>query len=133
MENKSKNTLIFGALLLAFVMSFLLWRGQYRYSLHKWHEDRNEKIIYDVMNNYVYPGVSVDDVRKYIGDGMREEKKSKVKEQLLNVYGLGDGEDDIIYIIDTNISRGDEKISRYFIVIHDGETVVRTALVDTLN
>ena len=123
---KKLNTVLIIALVLSVaVIAGLLIGDQFgKYSQHKWYEGHAEDIIFDVMDNYAYPGTSAADVEASLGVGKDD---AELKEKILTMFGYQNDENDAyavwIYPIEAN---------RYFVVVHDREVVVKTMLVDSL-
>ena len=133
---KKLNVLLLIALLLVGgVLSGLLIQNQFgKYSPHKWHEGYREDVINDVMENYVYPGVSVADVETYIGTGTDE--SSELKDKILSLFEYQNDEatayEAWIYEIEYDIRDDDNMENSYFVVVHNGDVVLKTMLVDSL-
>lgn len=133
---KKLNVLLLIALLLVGgVLSGLLIQNQFgKYSPHKWHEGYREDVINDVMENYVYPGVSVADVETYIGTGTDE--SSELKDKILSLFEYQNDEanayESWIYEIEYDVRDDDNMENSYFVVIHNGDVVLKTMLVDSL-
>ena len=133
---KKLNVLLLIALLLVGgVLSGLLIQNQFgKYSPHKWHEGYREDVINDVMENYVYPGVSVADVETYIGTGTDE--SSELKDKILSLFEYQNDEatayEAWIYGIEYDIRNDDNMENSYFVVVHNGDVVLKTMLVDSL-
>ena len=124
---KKLNTVLIIALVLSVaVIGGLLIEDQFgKFSQHKWYEGHAEEVIFDVMENYAYPGASAADVKDCLGVG--KEDAPEAKEKLLALFGyqneVNDGYEVWIYPVETN---------RYFVVVHDNEVVLKTMLVDSL-
>ena len=107
---------------------------QGKYSQHKWHEGYREDVINDVMENYVYPGVSVADVETYIGTGTDE--SSELKDKILSLFEYQNDEatayESWIYEIEYDVRDDDNMENSYFVVVHNGDVVLKTMLVDSL-
>ena len=112
----------------AFVVGLLLQGQQSRYSAHKWHEGEAEDVIFDVMENHVYPGVSLSEAERLLGSGC---ELTKEKSAAL-LTSLGIQEEDGIGIFLYQI-REDGNRRLFFLVIHDEKNVIKTALVDSLD
>lgn len=124
---KKWNTVLIIALVLSVsVIGGLLIVDQFgKYTQHKWYEGHAENVIFDVIENYAYPGASAADVEANLGVG--KEDITELKEKILTMFGYQNDENAgyevWIYPIETN---------RYFVVVHDHEVVVKTMLVDSL-
>lgn len=111
--------------------------GFYRFShmndftKHKWQEGFSGDVVYDMMENYVYPGVPLTDVVENLGS---ETNKIYDKEKYLSLFGLDGAEDDVmIFNVKKAIKDDGSAVSRYFVVIHDGSVVVKTMLVEEID
>ncbi len=124
---KKLNTVLLIALVLSVaVISGLLIQDQFgKYSQHKWYEGHAEDVIFDVIENYAYPGASAADVEATLGVG--KDDAVEFKEKILTMFGYQideNAEYEVwIYPIEAN---------RYFVVVHDHEVVVKTMLIDSL-
>ena len=109
--------------------------GFYRFShmndftKSKWQEGFSGDVVYDMMENYVYPGVPLTDVVKNLG---AETNETYDKEKYLALFDLDGAEYDVmIYNVKKAVKDG-SAASRYFVVIHDGSVVVKTMLVESI-
>lgn len=133
---KKLNVLLLIALLLVgAILSGLLIQNQFnKYSLHKWHEGHRGDIINDVMENYVYPGVSVADVEAYLGTEVKDSADLKTK--VLSMFDYQSDEitayEVLIYEIEYDIRVNDNQPNCYFVVVHNQEIVLKTMLVNSL-
>jgi len=104
-----------------------------KYSEHKWHEGHREKVIEDIMKNYVYPGVEVSDVEKHLGTGIEDSENLKIR--ILNMFEYPADEssevDVWIYTITNALSDTDNIRNSYFAVIHDEKVVLKTIFIDS--
>ncbi len=128
---KRINAILGIALLLvsAFSIGLLLQRQQGRYSAHKWHEGYAEEVVFDVMENHVYPGVSLSEAERLLGGGkeLSEAESASLAERFLP------SEDGTPYGVWLYELRSQKGSCRYFLLVHDNETVVKTVLVDSLD
>lgn len=96
-----------------------------KYAQHKWYEGHAEDVIFDVIENYAYPGATATDVEAAISVG--KEDVTEFKDKVLTMFGYQNDENTgyevWIYPIEAN---------RYFVVVHDRAVVVKTMLVDSL-
>ena len=133
---KKLNAVLLVALVLSVsVIAGGIIQGQSgKYSQHKWHEGFREDVINDVMENYVYPGVSVADVETYIGTGTDE--SSELKDKILSLFEYQNDEatayEAWIYGIEYDIRDDDNMENSFFVVVHNGDVVLKTMLVDSL-
>ncbi len=116
-------------ILCVYIASFLLWKNQYSFTQHKWHEGCSDKVIYDVIENYAAPGESVTDVISSLGEG--KQVPEETRDAYLTLCGFTpDTHDVLIYTVKTKSSTN---TARSLIVIHDNTTVQKTMLVNSLS
>lgn len=133
---KHLTSILFILLILAasLLVGFAVQDSLHSYSKHRWFEGHAEDVILDVMENYVYPGVSAQDAEAYLGTG--SDNADDLKEQLLTAF-LAETEQTAIETVYTvyiypiqNAPSSDDGIQNsYFAVIHDGSTVLKTMFV----
>ena len=113
---------------LAVLGAFLLQGQTYRYSPHRWHEGGQDKVIWDVMENYVYPGASMADVIDLLGDG--SEAEPGLIRRIRQFGEWQDSGDDATTakVLVYNIRRSGG-VEDYFAVVFRGDTVVQTMLI----
>ena len=134
----SKTILVILLILTAsLLVGFGMQNEMRTYSKHRWFEGHSDDVIADVMENYVYPGVSAEVAMDLIGSGSDNAKD--LKEKILHAF-LTEKEQtaqDVIYTVCIyplqNAPRDDDNIpNSYFFLIHDGSTVQKTALIHSL-
>ena len=133
---KHLTTILSVLLILAvsLLIGFAVQDSLYSFSQHRWFEGHREDVIFDVMENYVYPGVSASDAEAYLGTG--SDDADELKAPLLQAF-LSESEQTAIETVFTvnvyplqNPPSSDDGIKNsYFAVIHDGTTVLKTMLV----
>lgn len=96
----------------------------------KWQEGFSGDVVYDMMENYVYPGVPLTDVVENLGS---ETNKTYDKDKYLSLFDFDDAEYDVmIFNVKKTIKDDGSAVNRYFAVIHDGSVVVKTMLVEEI-
>lgn len=121
-----EHVLIIAALL----FGFCRYSHMNDFTKSKWQEGFSGDVVYDMMENYVYPGVPLTDVVENLGS---ETNKTYDKEKYLSLFGLDGAEYDVmIYNVKKAVKDG-SAVSRYFVVIHDGSVVVKTMLVEEID
>ena len=134
MKHLSTILLILLILAASLLVGIAVQDSLHSYSRHRWFEGHREDVIIDVMENYVYPGVSAENAESYLGTG--SDNADELKEQLLAAF-LSETEQTAvetvytvhIYPIQNTPSANDGIQNSYFAVIHDGTTVLKTMLV----
>ncbi len=116
-------------ILIVYIASFLLWKNQYSFTQHKWHEGFSDKVIYDVIENYAAPGAPVTDVISNLGEG--KPVPEETRDKYLTLCGFTpDTHDVLIYTVKTKRTTNEE---RNLVIIHDTKTVEKTMLINSLS
>ncbi len=116
-------------ILCVYIASFLLWKNQYSFTQHKWHEGCSDKVIYDVIENYAAPGESVTDVISSLGEG--KPVPEETRDAYLTLCGFTpDTHDVLIYTVKTKRNTNEERI---LVIIRDTKTVEKTMLINSLS
>ena len=133
---KYLNSILLILLILAasLLIGFAVQDSLHSYSPHRWFEGHSEDVIIDVMENYVYPGISAEDAESYLGTGSKN--ADDLKAQILGAFLAGTEQTAnettytvYIYPIHSAPSSTVGIPNSYFAVIHDGTTVLKTMLV----
>lgn len=118
--------------MLVLFCGFIYWCQMGDFSKSKWRNGFRNDIIYDVMENHVYPGVSLTDVNENLGSGILIDEYTK--NRFLSLFDLDNAMYDVIIYQIVNEYNDDDNIrNSYFVIIHDSEVVVKTLLVDSLS
>lgn len=106
----------------------LMWNQSTQYSPHRWFEGYREDVIYDVLEEYAYPGASVEKMLEALGEG--NEADSDLLARICTFAKLpdGDGEADVKVFV-YNIEGVYGQVTDYLAVISRGDCVVQTMLV----
>ena len=134
----TKSILIILLILTAsLLVGFGIQQDMHTYSRHRWFEGHSEDVIDDVMENYVYPGVSAEATEDLLGTG--SDNANELKERILHSFCAENGQTEretdytvLIYPISNPPQDSDNLPNSYFVVIHDGTTVLKTALIHSL-
>jgi len=116
------------ALSLAVLGGMYLQMQTYKYTPHRWHEGSPEKVIYDVMENYAYPGASVTDVIDRLGEGRKADSALNERLRQLGAWQDGGNTGTPVEVLVYNV-RKNGGTETYFAVVYRGDTVVQTALI----
>lgn len=131
-KHKLTNVLVGLCGVIVLLCGFVYWSQMDDFSKSKWNNGFREDIIDDVMDNYVYPGVSLTDVIDNLASGIIVE--DYIKSRYLSLFDLDNTMYDvIIYQIKNKYNDFDNIRDSYFVVIHDAEVVVKTLLVESLS
>lgn len=131
-KHKLTNVLVSLCGVIVLLCGFVYWSQMDDFSKSKWNNGFREDIIDDVMDNYVYPGVSLTDVIDNLASGIIVE--DYIKSRYLSLFDLDNTMYDvIIYQIKNKYNDFDNIRDSYFVVIHDAEVVVKTLLVESLS
>ena len=119
------------------LVGFGIQQDLHTYSRHRWFEGHDDDVIADVMENHVYPGVSAAAAEELLGSGT--DHAEELKERILHTVFAENGETAqdsrytvLIYPINNPPQDDDNLPNCYFFVIHDGTTVLKTALINSL-
>lgn len=123
-----KLCIILAAALVVSLTAFgtlLMWNRSEQYSHHRWFEGYREDVIYDVLENYAYPGASAESVIETLGEG--SEADPALLARILAFGGWQDGDD--VRVLVYNIEGVNGRVTDYLAVICRGGSVVQTVLV----
>lgn len=129
---KTANTVVGLCCMIFILFGFVYWSQIHEFSKSKWNNGHREDIIYDVIENYIYPGVSLTEVKDKLSSGISVDENTEAG--YLALFDLDNSMYDvIIYQISNDYNDLDNIRNSYFVIIHDSEVVVKTLFVDSLS
>ena len=113
------------------VLGALFMRQQSaQYSLHRWHEGHREQVLSDVLENYAYPGASVQTMTEALGEG--DEADADLAECIRQLGGWNEDGSDAVSIAQVRVYNIKNVIGRtttYLAVVYENDSVLQTVLV----
>ena len=121
---------VFLAISLTAFGTLLMWKQSAQYSHHRWHEGHREQVLADVMENYAYPGASVQTMTEALGEG--DAADADLAEYIRQLGGWNDDGSDAVSIAQVrvyNIKTVNGRTTMYLAVVYENDSVLQTVLV----
>ncbi|MBE6561914.1 MAG: hypothetical protein E7662_12405 [Ruminococcaceae bacterium] len=121
---------VFLAISLTAFGTLLMWHQNTQYSHHRWFEGDRENVIGDVMENYAYPGASVQAMTEALGEG--DEVDDDLAECIRQLGGWNDDGSDAVSLAQVrvyNIKTVNGRTTYYLAVVYENDRVLQTVLV----
>ncbi len=131
MKKDVKHTINYILILALFAVSFFAHESTHTFSETKWYEGKRENIVCDVLENHVSVGTPLSEIEDCLKNGKNIGEDDK--ERYLSLFGYDGNEYDVIlHTVNGAYNDTDGIENRYLVIIYDGEAVVKTMLIESL-